>query len=67
MNKEKRCCLDVDTGLTQCMCYIGAAGCFLLAILLFVMNYLVLNPLAVVFGIVTVCLGVLMLVVSGQR
>ena len=66
MKKDNMCCLDVDTGLTQCMCYIGASGCFLLALFLFVMNYLVRNPLAVVFGIVAVCLGVLMLVTSRQ-
>lgn len=67
IKKEVGCCLDTNTGLTRCVLYIGAAGCFLGAILMFVVAYLLSSPHAVVTGIVALVLGVFMLATGMQE
>ena len=72
--KEAKLCLDMECGCGQYMSYIGAVGCFLSAFIGFgtyffpekPLAFVYGIPLALVFGIVAVCLGVLLLVTSRQ-
>lgn len=72
--KEVKLCLDMDSGCGQYVSYIGAVGCFLFAFIGFATYFFPQKPLAhfcgiplaLVFGIVAVCLGVLLLDASRQ-
>jgi len=69
-NKERnKCCLDMDTGLTQCMLYIGAAGMFLISAFCYALILLSISsstPHTIIVGGVALMLGVLFLAIGKE-